>query len=313
MLRGYRVASGVCRVGLMTAATLVWMVSTASAKPTVYVLSDGKVMSFDAAPALEKSKSWIKKQAELDKEEAKEKAKAEAEGKIHEYKPRPKLKLKDPGKVISEGWKDAYDIATDGKHIYVLSKTSVGRFAIANPGKKEKVSDKVPERVRQMQADKGYVYLATPSEIYRLKGDGSEEPQQITKGWGGMRDFVVKKGTVYLRMGSGEFYALRGKKWKEKLVGKGWKGILQMRMDSKTKKIYLFSGGQVFLFRPGGTGSQAIDGLTSDLEVMAIWKGKFYFSARAGKIVAVEKAKGKWADQYPVRRKASLVDDMLVL
>ena len=68
MLRGYRVVSVVCLAGLMAAL----LGSTASAKPMVYVLTDGKVMRFDAAPALEKSKSWIKEQAALDKEEAKE-------------------------------------------------------------------------------------------------------------------------------------------------------------------------------------------------------------------------------------------------
>ncbi len=284
------------RLAMVVAVSVAVVLASVSgaAATTIYLLSDAKILSIDVQSALKA---------------AKRKAKLALDGEESPDKKKKKKVEPDTATVISEGWPNAVAIDTDGKWMYVLTKDSVVRFSIQGGGERATVASGI-SGVEQMVVDAGWVYLSTGSEILRVQAGGGT-PVSIIKGWGGMRDIAVHKGVITIRMGDGRFFSLKGKTWKDKLVSKGWRGVLRMNNDGKW--MYLFSGGQVFRFKAGSRGTEVITGLSSNLESMWAHKGNLYFSGRAGRVFMTRaKTSKKEVQLHQLRPRASLIDDIAV-
>lgn len=306
---------------LVALCLLAFVVPTTSHAATVYLLSDGKILQLDAEMMLKASKIKARTQEAADRELAKAKVLSDAAAKseygnpddviryeklqAEKYKKRPAPI--DPVAVISDGWPDAIDIETDGAWMYVLDKTSIRRFKIHGDGVKHTVAAKLTG-ILQIVLNGDWLYMRTDSTVSRVKADGSGGVVELSRGWGGLMDIAVHKNVITLRMNDGTFYTLRGKGWKDKLVSKGWKGIL--RMHNEGGKFYLFSGGQVFSFRPGSRGTPVLTQLSSNLENMWVRKSHLYFSGRGGRVYTAAAKKG--ARVYEIRPRSTLVDDVAV-
>ena len=271
---------------------LVLATPASHAATTAYILTEGKILQLDIDAELKRARAAAASTSDT-----------AAEGK----KKKKKVKPKDTATLLSEGWKGALDIETDGTFVYVLLKDSVVRVPVKQPTQRETVAAGL-EQAQQIVVDRGYLYIRTVGSVTRTPVDGKGKSETLTNGFGGMRDMAVSKNMLVVRMGDGRFFKLSGKKWKDKLVSQGWRGILRMRNIGS--RMFLFSGGQVFTFKPGRRGSIFMDELSAAYE--GFWAHKKYllFSSRMGQVFVAKAKKG--AKHIEIRPKVSLIDDIAI-
>lgn len=279
-------------VSVTFCVALVSATPASEAATTAYILTEGKILRLDVDAELKRARAAAASTSPT----------TEAKG-----KKKKKVKPKDTATPLSAGWDDAKDIETDGSFVYVLLKDSVVRFPITAPAQRETIAAGL-EQPQQIIVDHGYLYIRTVGAVTRRSVDGKGTPQTLTNGFGGMRDMVVGKKWVVVRMGDGRFFKLSGKTWKDKLVSQGWRGILRMRNIGS--RMFLFSGGQVFTFKAGSRGSVFMDELSAAYEDFWAHKKVLLFSSRMGQVFVAKAKKG--AEHVAIRPKVSLIDDIAI-